>query len=82
MGTFVKILYCMSWSYKGNFLQVKKYIEQSNPEILVTGGEFPPGPGKALLAKVFGFLQMGFMLFIFFGEQIFRMLNRPVPQFY
>eukprot|EP00347_Sterkiella_histriomuscorum_P011547 403372038 len=67
---------------KGNFLQVKKYIEQSAPEVIVTGGEFPPGPTKTLLAQVFSFVQMGFILFIFMGDALFRALNKPVPELY
>lgn len=50
MGLIVKVLYCISWSYKGNFLQLKKYIEQNAPEVIINGGEFPPGAGKQFIA--------------------------------
>ena len=45
-GVEFKILYCISWSYKGNFLQLKKYIEEQDPEVTVTGGEYPVGETK------------------------------------
>lgn len=37
----VKVLYCISWNYKNNFLSLKKYIDQNNPEVTVQGGEYP-----------------------------------------
>ena len=46
MGTSVRVLYCTSWSYKGNFLNLKKYIETIAPEVSVEGGEYPPGTGR------------------------------------
>ncbi|CDW88939.1 selenoprotein t [Stylonychia lemnae] len=69
-------------SEMGNFLQLKKYIESSAPEVFVTGGEYPPSPSKQMLAQLFSFAQMGFILFIFVGDSIFRALNKPVPAFY
>ena len=75
MGTSVRVLYCTSWSYKGNFLNLKKYIETIAPEVSVEGGEYPPGTGRQLAAKVLGFVQMGFLGFIIAGENLFQVLG-------
>lgn len=81
MGTNVRVLYCTSWSYKGNFLNLKKYIEQVAPEVSVEGGEYPPGTGRQLAAKIVKFVQMGFLGLIIAGENIFQVLGQPLPAF-
>ena len=63
-------------------MQFKKYIEHFAPEILVQGGEFPPGKDKQLIATIAQAVQMGFILFIIFGEVVFSTLGMPVPEFY
>ncbi len=68
----VKILYCTSWSYKGNFLQLKKYIETSAPEVDVTGGEYPVGTIKKVAAQIVSIAQMGFIGFVVAGESLFQ----------
>ena len=63
-------------------MNLKKYIENIDPEVLVTGGEFPPPPSKQMLSKVLGWIQFAFMMFIIMGDTLFRILGRPVPAFY
>ena len=75
MGTSVRVLYCTSWSYKGNFLQLKKYIESKAPEVDISGGEFPPGPGRQLAAKLVGFAQMGFIGIVVAGDTFFQTIG-------
>jgi hypothetical protein len=52
-------------------LQLKKYIESRAPEIDITGGEYPPGPGRQLASKVVSFVQMGFIGLVVAGDSVF-----------
>jgi hypothetical protein len=63
-------------------MELKRYIEIGSPEVLVTGVEHPASSQNKLIAKIMGFVQMAFLMFIIFGELLFRALNKPVPQFY
>jgi selT/selW/selH-like putative selenoprotein len=63
-------------------LQLKKYIEFKAPEIDITGGEFPPGSGRQLAAKLVGFAQMGFIGIVVAGDTLFQTIGQPVPEFY
>ena len=62
-------------------MQLKKYIETQDPEVTVTGGEYPAGPVKQLLAQLLGFAQLGFLLFIFMGDTILRTIGYEPPEF-
>ena len=62
-------------------MNLKKYIEQVAPEVSVEGGEYPPGTGRQLAAKIVGFVQMGFLGLIIAGENIFQVLGQPLPAF-
>ncbi len=63
-------------------MNLKKYIESIAPEVSVEGGEYPPGTGRQIAAKIVGFVQMGFLGFIIAGENLFQVLGRPLPAFY
>lgn len=63
-------------------MQLKKYIESQAPEVDISGGEFPPGTGRQLAAKIVGFAQMGFIGIVVAGDQLFQTLGQPVPEFY
>ena len=56
-------------------MNLKKYIETIAPEVSVEGGEYPPGTGRQLAAKVLGFVQMGFLGFVIAGENLFQVLG-------
>jgi len=54
-------------------------LSQRAPSIIVEGGEFPATEAKQLIAKLISMLQMGFIILLIFGEQIFGAIGRPVP---
>ena len=63
-------------------MNLKKYIEHNAPQVTVTGGEYPPGDTKQLMARLLGFIQMGLMALLFLGDTVFRALNMEAPAFY
>jgi thioredoxin reductase-like selenoprotein T len=58
-------------------MELKKFIELSNPEVVVTGGEYPPGPTKTMIATIITVLQYLFWALIMIGESLFNMLGLP-----
>ena len=75
------MLYCISWNYKGNFINLKKYVEQEAPEVVITGGEYPAPFEKQVISKVIGFLSMGFILVLLFGEKLIEQVAAEPPAF-
>jgi len=63
-------------------MQLKKYIEGLNPEILVKGEEYPAPAAIRTLAMLVQVAQFGFILFIAFGDQLFQSFQVQPPQFY
>ena len=49
-------------------MQLKNAIEAANPDIKVTGSEYPPTPERQFMATVISILQYVFMGLIIFGE--------------
>lgn len=58
-------------------MQLKNAIEAANPDIKVTGSEYPPTPERQFMATVISILQYVFMGLIIFGEQLFVFLGLP-----
>jgi selT/selW/selH-like putative selenoprotein len=61
-------------------MQIKQAIEQNNPEIKVTGSEYPASKERQLIAWIIGLLQYAFLAIIFAGEQIFNALGLPTER--
>lgn len=53
-----------------------------NPDVIVTGGEYPAPLLNQYMATLLLYLQFGFVLFIMLGNQIFGYLGLDVPQIY
>ena len=52
-------------------MQLKKAVESANPDIKVTGDEYPPTESAQMLATLISILQWTFCALVFFGEQLF-----------
>ena len=78
----IEILYCISWSYKNNFQQVKDIIQNEYPDLDVIGGEYPPTPLNKLLSRVCSGIQIGFFAMMIAGDRIFQGLGMQEPGFY
>jgi thioredoxin reductase-like selenoprotein T len=61
-------------------MQLKKAIEHADPEISVTGGEYPAEPNKVLMARIIQAVQYGVMALLLAGPTIFATIGRPVPE--
>lgn len=53
-------------------------IEKANPDVIVTGSEYPASSEKQMMAFIFGIFQFGFIALIFMGEHIFNILGIPL----
>lgn len=52
------------------------------PGVIVTGGEYPLPPTRALLSKVISILQIAVFIFPIFGHKIDFIRNHPWYQIY
>lgn len=53
-----------------------------NPDVIVTGSEYPAPVLNQYMATFLLYFQFGFVLFIMMGSQIFGYLGMEVPQIY
>ncbi|KAG6485303.1 selT-like protein [Zingiber officinale] len=81
-GTRVDLKFCVSCSYKGTAMTMKKMLEASFPGIDVVLSNYPPAFPKHLLSKVVPVLQIGVIAVITAGDQIFPRLGMAPPPWY
>ena len=62
-----------------NYLQVKRYLEQKMPDLLIDGMHHSPGPTKELIAHVAGIVWTFGLVIMFAGGTIFSSLGVAVP---
>jgi len=73
---------------QGSFRKVKKFLEDTFPELQVpdgvTGSNYPPPPMAELLATILSYLQLAVIVLFFFGESFFlQILNySATPDWY
>ena len=71
---------------KRNFLLVKKFLEDSFPELSgkITGGNYPPPPIIEVLLKILSGIQLFAMALIVFGDRVWTSILRfrQVPSWY
>jgi len=71
---------------KGNFLQVKKFLEETYPELQgqITAGTYPIPPLATLMSNILGVFQIIAVAWIVFGgENLLRTVGfTRVPRFY
>jgi len=56
-------------------------IERTNPEVKVTGSEYPPSSERQLIATIIYIIQYAFMALCCFGETLFGLFRLPVEAF-
>ncbi|CAL9197618.1 unnamed protein product [Musa hybrid cultivar] len=81
-GTTVELKFCVSCSYRGNAMTMKKMLETSFPGIDVILSNYPPAFPKRVLGKVVPVLQIGVIAIITAGDQIFPRLGMAPPPWY
>ncbi|KAG7559966.1 Selenoprotein Rdx-type [Arabidopsis thaliana x Arabidopsis arenosa] len=82
-GNIVEINFCVSCSYKGTAVTMKKMLETAFPGVDVVLANYPAPAPKRILAKVVPVAQMGVIGLIMGGEQIFPMIGiAQLPAWY
>ncbi|XP_074583913.1 selT-like protein [Curcuma longa] len=81
-GTRVDLKFCVSCSYRGTAMTMKKMLESVFPGIDVVLSNYPPAFPKRLLSKVVPVLQIGVIAVITAGDQIFPRLGMAPPPWY
>ncbi|KAG6511985.1 selT-like protein [Zingiber officinale] len=81
-GTRVDLKFCVSCSYKGTAMTMKKMLETFFPGIDVVLSNYPPAFPKRVLSKVVPVLQIGVVAVIAAGDQIFPRLGMVPPPWY
>ncbi|CAE6075365.1 unnamed protein product [Arabidopsis arenosa] len=78
-GNIVEINFCVSCSYKGTAVTMKKMLETAFLGVDVVLANYPAPAPKRILAKVVPVAQMGVIGLIMGGEQIFPMIGIAQP---
>ncbi|CAL9247317.1 unnamed protein product [Arabidopsis halleri] len=78
-GNTVEINFCVSCSYKGTAVTMKKMLETAFPGLDVVLANYPAPTPKRILAKVVPVAQMGVIGLIMGGEHIFPMIGIAQP---
>ncbi|WOL04362.1 hypothetical protein Cni_G13083 [Canna indica] len=81
-GTTVEFKFCVSCSYRGTAMTLKKMLESSFPGIDVMLSNYPPALPKRVLSKLVPVLQIGTIAVITAGDQIFPRLGMVPPPWY
>ncbi|XP_008805282.1 selT-like protein [Phoenix dactylifera] len=81
-GSVVELKFCVSCSYRGNAMTMKKMLETSFPGIEVILSNYPPALPKRLLSKVVPIVQVGAIAAVVAGDQIFPRLGITPPPWY
>ncbi|KAI9085084.1 hypothetical protein K1719_032900 [Acacia pycnantha] len=79
VGNTVNIDFCTSCSYRGTALASKQFLETAFPGIDVVLANYPPSITKRMLSKVIPVVQLGIIVLIVAGEQIFPKLGITAP---
>jgi len=73
---------------QGNFLKVKKFLEEHFPELntegSVTGSNYPPPPMALLLANILSYVQIFVVAVFFLGDSFWHYIPfvQSPPEFY
>ncbi|XP_010443608.1 PREDICTED: selT-like protein [Camelina sativa] len=78
-GHTVEINFCVSCSFKGTAVTMKKMLETAFPGLDVILANYPPPQPKRLLAKVVPVAQMGVIGMIVAGDRVFPMIGIAQP---
>uniref|UniRef100_A0A1J3CDE5 SelT-like protein n=1 Tax=Noccaea caerulescens TaxID=107243 RepID=A0A1J3CDE5_NOCCA len=78
-GNTVEINFCVSCSFKGTAVTMKKMLETAFPGLDVVLANYPPPAPKRLLAKVVPVAQMGVIGMIVAGDRILPMIGIAQP---
>ena len=79
------VSFCASWGMKGNFMQLKRFLENQYPELQggkVRGQTHPPTAMGELIGAVTQIVWFGGIALLLGGSQIFSMLNIKEPEWY
>mgnify|MGYP001810089158 CR=1 FL=1 len=63
------------------FQDVKRFVEHKFPSVKVSGGLYPPPFHAQIFATIMGYLWTVGIVLIIGGEQIFKALGIPEPEF-
>ncbi|KAH0888762.1 hypothetical protein HID58_051191 [Brassica napus] len=78
-GNTVEINFCVSCSFKGTAVTMKKMLETEFPGLDVILANYPAPAPKRLLAKVVPVVQMGVIGMIVAGDRVFPMIGIAQP---
>ncbi|KAL0784979.1 hypothetical protein Bca101_001224 [Brassica carinata] len=78
-GNTVEINFCVSCSFKGTAVTMKKMLETEFPGLDVILANYPAPAPKRLLAKVVPVVQMGVIGMIVAGDRVFPMIGIVQP---
>ncbi|KAF8082991.1 hypothetical protein N665_0798s0029 [Sinapis alba] len=78
-GNTVEINFCVSCSFKGTAVTMKKMLETEFPGLDVILANYPAPAPKRLLAKVVPVAQMGVIGMIVAGDRVFPMIGIAQP---
>ncbi|CAF2121076.1 hypothetical protein HID58_009102 [Brassica napus] len=78
-GNTVEINFCVSCSFKGTAVTMKKMLETEFPGLDLILANYPAPAPKRLLAKVVPVVQMGVIGMIVAGDRVFPMIGIAQP---
>ncbi|CAN7006040.1 hypothetical protein IGI04_009763 [Brassica rapa subsp. trilocularis] len=78
-GNTVEINFCVSCSFKGTAVTMKKMLETEFPGLDVILANYPAPAPKRLLAKVVPVVQMGVIGMIVAGDRVFPLIGIAQP---
>ncbi|KAL8152596.1 hypothetical protein V2J09_010356 [Rumex salicifolius] len=81
-GHTVTIDFCTSCSFKGTAVTMKNMLESQFPGIYVALANYPPSPPKRILGKIVPVIQIGSVIALVGGDQIFPRLGITPPPLY
>lgn len=69
---------------KRNFVELQNFLAHRYPELQgkIAGENYPPPPYATMAVTAAGTIQMGGIVLMMFGGQIFGMVGMPEPQWY
>uniref|UniRef100_A0A7S2D3C0 Selenoprotein T n=1 Tax=Florenciella parvula TaxID=236787 RepID=A0A7S2D3C0_9STRA len=69
---------------KRNFVELRNFLAHRYPELQgkIAGENYPPPPYANLAVSAAGTVQMGGIVLMMFGSQIFNTLGMPEPEWY
>ena len=66
-----------------NYLELRKFLEETYPQIgTISAEQYPPPPMGVLAMQIAGLAQIACVVLLLGGESIFKLVGAPVPDWY